>query len=155
MASRLGASHFDRSSRDQVYGSGLDLKHFHETSYGLPIHTNLGRHACTANDELHVQWDDDGTARPLGVNAAGLLQAIHHLCRIRSPLIDATAWEAGRYRPTPTIVEASQALYQGYAVDEISRSEAGAEKTLQILPTMWLMRSRWQNGVTKGRERPE
>ncbi len=35
-------------------------------------------------------------------------------------------WLAGRYRPTPTIVEAAQALYRGHAVDEISRSEAGA-----------------------------
>jgi hypothetical protein len=36
-------------------------------------------------------------------------------------------WQAGRYRPTPTIVEAAQALYRGHAVEEISRSEAGAE----------------------------
>lgn len=35
-------------------------------------------------------------------------------------------WFAGRYRPTPTIVEAAQALYRGHAVEEISRSEAGA-----------------------------
>lgn len=31
------------------------------------------------------------------------------------------------YSPTPTIVEAAQALYQGHSVSEISRSEAGAE----------------------------
>ena len=36
-------------------------------------------------------------------------------------------WAAGRYRPTPTIVEAAQALYHGHDVEEISRSEAGAE----------------------------
>jgi len=31
------------------------------------------------------------------------------------------------YKPTPTIVEAAQALYQGHDVEDISRSEAGAE----------------------------
>lgn len=125
---KLGATHFDRSSKDQVYGYGLDLKHFHETSHRLPIVPILVATEAPYNDHLHVQWDEDGLARPLSVNAAGLLPTIHHLCHTwSSPPIDAAAWEAGRYRPTPTIVEAAQALYQGHAVEEISRSEAGAE----------------------------
>lgn len=125
---KLGANQFDRSSLGQVYGYGLDLKHFHETSHGLPIVPILVATHAPSNNDLHVQWDDNGLARPLGVNAADLLQAIHHLCRIwNSSPIDAAAWEAGRYRPTPTIVEAAQALYQGHAVEEISRSEAGAK----------------------------
>lgn len=125
---KLGASQFDRSSLNQVYGYGLDLKHFHETSHSLPIVPILVATHAPLNDDLHVQWDDDRLARPIGVNAAGLLQAIHHLSRTwnNSP-IDVAAWEAGRYRPTPTIVEAAQALYQGHAVEEISRSEAGAK----------------------------
>lgn len=125
---KLGASQFDRSSRDQVYGYGLDLKHFHETSHDLPIVPILVATHAPCNGDMHVQWDDDDLARPLCVNAAGLLQAIHYLCCIcNSSPIDAAAWEAGRYRPTPTIVEAAQALYQGHAIEEISRSEAGTE----------------------------
>lgn len=125
---KLGASQFDRSSLNQVYGYGLDLKHFHETSHDLPIVPILVATQAPHSDELHVQWDDDDLARPLSVNAAGLLQAIHHVCLIRnSSPINASTWEAGRYRPTPTIVEAAQALYRGHAVEEISRSEAGAE----------------------------
>jgi len=34
---KLGARQFDRSSLDQVYGYGLDLKHFHETSHERPV----------------------------------------------------------------------------------------------------------------------
>lgn len=34
---KLGARQYDRSSLDQVYGYGLDLKHFHETSHKPPI----------------------------------------------------------------------------------------------------------------------
>lgn len=125
---KLGANQFDRSSLNQVYGYGLDLKHFHETSHSLPIVPILVATHAPHNGGQHLQWDNDGLARPIGVNAADLLQAIHHLCRAwNSSPIDAPAWEAGRYRPTPTIIEAAQALYQGHAVEEISRSEAGAE----------------------------
>ena len=35
-------------------------------------------------------------------------------------------WEQGRYKPTPTIIEAARALYEGHSV-QISRSEAGAQ----------------------------
>lgn len=125
---KLGAKQFDRSSLDQVYGYGLDLKHFHETSHRLPIIPILVATHAPNHDDLHLIWDDDNLARPLGVNAAGLLQAIHDLCSIDNSLpIDAAIWKAGRYLPTPTIVEAAQALYQGHAVEDISRSEAGAE----------------------------
>jgi hypothetical protein len=40
--------------------------------------------------------------------------------------IDPKEWEAGRYRPTPTIIEAALALYSGHSVAEISRSDASA-----------------------------
>ncbi len=35
-------------------------------------------------------------------------------------------WENSIYKPTPTIVEAAQALYKGHNVKEISRSDSGA-----------------------------
>ncbi|NOW45705.1 hypothetical protein FHW96_001860 [Novosphingobium sp. SG751A] len=125
---KVGARQYDRSSLDQVYGYGLDLKHFHETSHHLPIVPILVATHAAGDDDRPIQWDDDGLARPLGVNAAGLAPAIHHLCRVYGGQpVNAASWEAGRYRPTPTIVEAAQALYRGHAVEEISRSEAGAE----------------------------
>ena len=40
--------------------------------------------------------------------------------------IDPTEWEAGRYSPTPTIIEAAMALYNNHSVDDISRSDAAA-----------------------------
>ena len=40
--------------------------------------------------------------------------------------IDNKEWEAGRYCPTPTIIEAAMALYNGHSVENISRSDAGA-----------------------------
>jgi hypothetical protein len=38
--------------------------------------------------------------------------------------IDAEAWVRGRYKPTPTIVEAAMALYARHSVADISRSDA-------------------------------
>ena len=35
-------------------------------------------------------------------------------------------WESSIYKPTPTIVEAAQALYKGHNVKEITRSDSGA-----------------------------
>ena len=53
---------------------------------------------------------------------------INYISRVWGSLdSDPAAWVEGRYRPTPTIVEAAQALYRGNSVEEISRSEAGAE----------------------------
>lgn len=38
-----------------------------------------------------------------------------------------TAWGNSRYAPTPTIIEAAQALYRNHSVDDISRNDAGAQ----------------------------
>lgn len=125
---KLGAKQFERSGLNQVYGYGLDLKHFHETSHNLPIVPILVATHAPRNGDLNVKWDADDLAQPLSVNADGLLPAILGICCLRNrSQIDASEWEAGCYRPTPTIVEAAQALYRGHAVQEISRSEAGAE----------------------------
>ncbi len=41
-------------------------------------------------------------------------------------IIDSEAWLNSVYKPTPTIIEAAQALYIGHSVTEISRSDSGA-----------------------------
>jgi DUF2075 family protein len=38
--------------------------------------------------------------------------------------IDPHKWETSIYKPTPTIIEAAQALYKGHSVEEISRSDS-------------------------------
>ena len=43
------------------------------------------------------------------------------------PEFDYVTWENSEYLPTPTIVEAAQALYRGHNVHDITRSDAGAE----------------------------
>lgn len=125
---KLGARRFDHSSVDQVYGYGLDLKHFHETSHDRRIVPILVATEAPGGLEQELVRNDDDLARPLCVNASELASAINHVYRAwKATPIDPAQWIAGRYHPTPTIVEAAQALYQGHDVEEISRSEAGAE----------------------------
>jgi hypothetical protein len=70
----------------------------------------------------------DGVIRPISTNRATLLPTIRELLEsLKSLPVDAEAWATSSYKPTPTIVEAAQALYRGHDVQEISRSEAGAE----------------------------
>jgi hypothetical protein len=125
---KIGARHFERSGLDQVYGYGLDLKHFHEPSHTLPVVPILVATEAAGGEDEALQWHDDGLARPLRVTPARLAHVIAQIAgaTARTPVV-AQNWLEGRYRPTPTIVEAAQALYRGHQVDEISRSEAGAE----------------------------
>ena len=44
----------------------------------------------------------------------------------KTPDINHDEWLKSTYKPTPNIIEAAQALYEGHAVDDISRSDAGA-----------------------------
>lgn len=125
---KLGARQFDRSGLDQVYGYGLDLKHFHETSHDIPVVPILVATEALAEGEQSVHWDSDNLARPLRSDPSSLSAMIANVGNTKQlAAIDAASWVAGRYKPTPTIVEAAQALYRGHNVDEISRSEAGAQ----------------------------
>ncbi|MHA4838171.1 DNA/RNA helicase domain-containing protein [Sphingopyxis sp. MSC1_008] len=129
---KLGALQFDRTAQEQVYGYGLDLKHFHETSHKLPIVPILvATHASEAR-KPSLHWDDDQLAKPICVGPDRLAAAITSIsAEIDCIDVDPQKWAAGRYRPTPTIIEAAQALYRGHAVEEISRSEAGAQNLAQ------------------------
>lgn len=46
---------------------------------------------------------------------------------IQGYAFSADAWFRSPYKPTPTIIEAAQALYRGHTVGEISRAEAGKD----------------------------
>ena len=49
------------------------------------------------------------------------------LSRTSGAHLDALAWSRAPYHPTPTIIEAAQALYAHHSVDAIARHDAGAQ----------------------------
>lgn len=124
---KVGADDYQKHAIDQVLDYALDLKNFHEGSHNrtlVPILVATRAPAC----ELEVRAWSDGVMRPVLANRETLLPTIRALLiNLGSAQIDAATWAASPYKPTPTIVEAAQALYRGHDVHEISRSEAGAD----------------------------
>lgn len=125
---KAGERDFPRHAIDQVHGYALDLKNFHATSHDLAIIPLLIATEAPPQQLVLGFWAPDRVHAPIKVNPGDVLPTIRQMLAAgdASPL-DALAWAAGAYRPTPSIIEAAKALYRGHAVAEISRSEAGAE----------------------------
>ncbi len=125
---KVGERDFARHAIEQVHGYALDLKNFHVTSHGLAIVPLLVATEAPPQQLDFGFWAPDRVHAPVRISSGDLLPTIRRFIATGdAPPIDARAWAAGAYRPTPTIIEAAQALYSGHAVAEISRSEAGAE----------------------------
>lgn len=124
---KIGATEYIASALDQVWDYALDLKNFHETSHAATIVPVLvATDAVSSRKEAMVAYPD-GVFAPVISNAADLSDLISEVrLTVSGAWLDRAKWEAGNYRPTPTIIEAAAALYAGHSVKEISRS--GAEE---------------------------
>lgn len=123
---KVGATDFLRADLDQVVDYALDLKNFHEPSHTVPLVPVLVATEAPAS-ELCIATDPaaDGLYAPVCCNEEALESVLANaLAFAESAPIDAHAWVEGRYRPTPTIVEAAMALYARHSVADISRSDA-------------------------------
>jgi hypothetical protein len=125
---KTGATTFDRSSIDQAHDYALDLKNFHRGSHDKMIVPILVSTGAPKQSVLQVEWAADGVAAPMrssGLELSELVRAVlANNSRQRAP---DNAWAASGYLPTPTIIEAAQALYQKHDVQEIARSDASAQ----------------------------
>jgi hypothetical protein len=125
---KVGARDFDAGARDQVWDYALDLKNFHETSHDKTIAPVLISTSVERALTLRVEKSaiEDGVFLPMLVGQKDIGNAIRAILDwSAAPAIRAEEWEAGRYLPAPTIVEAAMALYAGHGVAEISRTDAG------------------------------
>ena len=125
---KVGERGFPAHAIEQVHGYALDLKNFHVTSHDLAIVPLLVATEATPQQLDFGFWAPDRVHAPVRVSAGDVLPTIQRfLAAGDAEPIDALVWASGAYRPTPTIIEAAEALYRGHDVAEISRSEAGAE----------------------------
>jgi hypothetical protein len=126
---KVGEQRYASQGRDQVWDYALDLKNFHETSHDKALVPVLVATDAQDHDLIFEKSAiDDGVFRPIYANTRTLPRAIEQAVKWAPPAtIRAEEWEAGRYKPTPTIIEAAMALYAGHGVAEISRSDAGAK----------------------------
>jgi len=125
---KLGERGFPRHAVEQAHGYALDLKNFHVTSHDKAIVPILIASAAPPQQLGLGFWAPDKVHEPLCLNPDDVLPSIQRLLAGGDGIaINAHAWADGAYRPTPSIIEAAEALYAGHDVAEISRSEAGAE----------------------------
>ncbi|MBA2334500.1 MAG: DUF2075 domain-containing protein [Blastocatellia bacterium] len=127
---KVGERAFLPSAIDQVWDYALDLKNFHETSHKpviVPI--LIATEANNGLSNFNFAVDVDGLiSPPVLTNSEQLSSLIDALLGfVTTDPIDCKLWSAGRYSPTPTIIEAATALYNQHSVADISRSDASAK----------------------------
>lgn len=123
---KCGDTEYRQSTYDQVYDYALDLRNFQKESHNrllVPIMVSTRAEAVS-----NTIRERDRVIEPLRCNANNIADVISTVAaRYNEPAFDYEAWENSEYLPTPTIVEAAQALYRGHNVHDITRSDAGAE----------------------------
>lgn len=124
---KVGETKFKRDDVNQVWDYALDLKNFHKASHHAPIFPILvATHAPWSDTVLPVPHADY-VSPPVQCNSKGLRQLIHAgLDHAAGDSFDTQKWGDSPYQPTPTIIEAAQALYAEHSVDAIARHDAGA-----------------------------
>jgi hypothetical protein len=120
---KVGANQYEKYAIDQALDYSLDLKNFHEQSHNKKIAPIVvATEAADSNNTLY-QFEDS-VLSPLRANKHNLLDVILLVPLGTSSNIDPSEWEESIYKPTPTIIEAAQALYKGHSVKEISRADS-------------------------------
>lgn len=122
---KVGESGYPAVAADQLRDYIFDLKNFHMLSHDRVMVPIL---VCTGAKAIQPKLFGEIQQEVLRSNGANLLEMIDDA--IESNLfsdtpLDHEAWLNALYSPTPTIIEAAQALYQSNQVEDISRSEAG------------------------------
>ncbi|MHC4857852.1 MAG: DNA/RNA helicase domain-containing protein, partial [Planctomycetota bacterium] len=128
---KVGEESYPLYALDQALDYALDLKNFHEQSHTKKIIPILiSTHAIEHINVLHInvlQPFEDSVFEPLRANKKNLMRILKWAsAEHKDGQMDADAWQQSIYKPTPTIIEAAQALYKGHSVQEISRSDGGA-----------------------------
>ena len=124
---KVGASTFDRAAIDQVYDYALDLKNFHKGTHGRYVAPILISTRAETESIQSFSWASDLVLKPVCIAPNQLGAVISKvLAEIPCNEINANTWAQSGYQPTPTIIEAAQALYRDHQVEEITRSDASA-----------------------------
>jgi len=124
---KVGEKSFHAQDMDQVMDYSLDLANFHEGSHHecvVPI--LVATDAPDSKVHLELTLAKEKLFEPLKSNGPALARAFRQaISEVHGKKLDPGSWERSGYKPTPTIVEATLALYRGHSVTEISRNDAG------------------------------
>ena len=124
---KIGSTHYDNYAKEQVLDYAVDLKNFHKASHDIILVPILcASEAASHHNSINILKDK--LYNVLLANRSNLKNVIEQcLFEINQDNdINIHNWYNSIYQPTPTIIQAAQALYKGHNVKEISRSDAGA-----------------------------
>lgn len=124
---KVGETEYKSVDLRQTESYAIDLSCFHEASHEQLICPILVA-TNAATEAFNITKQVVGVLNPIKANKNNLAEIF---CEIREQYkeltaIDPIAWESGRYKPTPTIIEAAQALYAKHNVTDIACSDAAA-----------------------------
>ncbi|WP_428059865.1 DUF2075 domain-containing protein [Candidatus Avelusimicrobium stercoris] len=122
---KCGDREYHSAAYDQVYDYALDLRNFHKESHDkLLVPIIISTLAPTFENTI---TNKERILIPLRCNAHNLADSIQRVSsNYNEVAFDYQQWIESEYLPTPTIIEAAQALYRGHNVHDITRNDAGA-----------------------------
>lgn len=125
---KVGEKDFLQNAVDQVWDYALDLKNFHETSHEHLIAPILiATEAKESYSIISEMPHNDNLLYPIKTNSENLRETIEKVFLFANgEVVNSDNWSAGRYSPTPTIIEAAMSLYNEHGVKEIYRKDASA-----------------------------
>lgn len=120
---KVGDGGYEKHAVEQVIDYTVDLKNFHEGSH----FTKLIPVLVATNAANFIEPIDDIVCYKTVAksNQYNFSETLKNFINYDITSIDIDYWENSIYKPTPTIVEAAQALYKGHNVKEITRSDSG------------------------------
>jgi hypothetical protein len=124
---KVGERTYPNAAIEQGLDYSVDLKNFHEQSHQRAIVPII---VSTEAPDRNPEFDkySDRVYYPTRSNKENFVSHIRQIADAvneNNPIIPGE-WLDSIYKPTPTIIEAAQALYKGHSVEEISRSDSGA-----------------------------
>lgn len=123
---KCGETEYKKGANEQVLDYALDLQNFQKESHDkIIIPIVVATEAKTIENSFIVKGN---IAEPLFCNRGNIGETIALIDeKICCNSFNYEQWENSEYLPTPTIIEAAQALYNGHKVEEITRSDADAK----------------------------
>lgn len=142
---KVGDGGYEKHAIEQVIDYTIDLKNFHEGSHDIKlIPVLVATNAASVADQDNQILAHKTAAKS---NQFDLAETLKQYLKANSKSIDIEYWENSIYKPTPTIVEAAQALYKGHNVKEITRSDSG---TINLSKTADCINSVIEKSKNKG-----
>lgn len=133
---KVGESKYPNYAIEQVTDYALDLSCFHEESHNkLLVPILICTNAPTKRQE--IEKIKENILKTYCCNENNIGEYIERVSsKYEKQAFEPEIWIDSIYRPTPTIIEAAQALYRGHNVEDISRNDASAKNLNQTTDTI-------------------